>query len=539
MEALIELFKSMIVFTYHCFDRVVINGYLSGLSRPENIVYFFREVQGVPCITKAVLSKRTSDYQIWIKAFAHNHKVPIEWAEKGVRKEEAMRPYLTAMERNKRFGVYFIYKSMEQGNTFRIVEPKFPTSDPNYRIVKKDRRRYTHYYFYIRDEVLGAMIMRVASFLPFQTTYYLNGHNFIERELLREDVNFRKKDNAFLSTNNPVALQQAADRFDPELIRKRLEYWSFLLGPKFTKRQREAMNLHRYYFISQVEYCCNYIFRRHFPIDRLFKRSCEIALACLTAKKISQFFGQRITRRMNGKLYTTLDQIKHGHHVLRAYFKNSFVKQYEKFRTFLRIETCSNNLHDFRLKKGIEHLPLVARTLQAVNNRFEQIQAQSFNVHFDFPIFQHLAKPVTRGRTRIPGIKIQDTRVYRVMETMMHLGSQINGWSMRHIHNSILSAYGLAEKDYTRNQLRYDVRKMKARGLIERVDNHYSYRLTDKGIKTSLLFVLFHKRLCGPVANSLFQYHPNHLRVLHNCRLEKAYKKADHSIQKIVDLLAA
>ena len=27
------------------------------------------------------------------------------------------------------------------------------------------------------------MVMRVASFLPFQTTYYLNGHSFIEQVL--------------------------------------------------------------------------------------------------------------------------------------------------------------------------------------------------------------------------------------------------------------------------------------------------------------------------------------------------------------------
>ena len=61
--------------------------------------------------------------------------------------------------------------------------PKYPTKDPNYRILARQRSRFTHYYFYIRDETLGPMVMRVASFLPFQTTYYLNGHSFIEQEL--------------------------------------------------------------------------------------------------------------------------------------------------------------------------------------------------------------------------------------------------------------------------------------------------------------------------------------------------------------------
>jgi hypothetical protein len=46
-----------------CFDRIVINGYLSGLSRPEQVVHFFRQIIGVPIVSKEVLSQRTNDYQ--------------------------------------------------------------------------------------------------------------------------------------------------------------------------------------------------------------------------------------------------------------------------------------------------------------------------------------------------------------------------------------------------------------------------------------------------------------------------------------------
>ena len=52
METFTKLFGSLLVFVYHCFDRVVINGYLSGLSRPEQVVFFFREVLGLQWWTK-------------------------------------------------------------------------------------------------------------------------------------------------------------------------------------------------------------------------------------------------------------------------------------------------------------------------------------------------------------------------------------------------------------------------------------------------------------------------------------------------------
>ena len=83
------------------------------------------------------------------------------------------------MAKDNAYGVYFIFKSMEQEPTFRISLPKYPTKDPHYRILSHQRSLFTHYYFYIRDVVLGPMVMRVASFFPFHTTYYLNSHSFI------------------------------------------------------------------------------------------------------------------------------------------------------------------------------------------------------------------------------------------------------------------------------------------------------------------------------------------------------------------------
>ncbi len=85
------------------------------------------------------------------------------------------------------------------------------------------------------------------------------------------------------------------------------------------RRERAALNLRRFYAVSQVEYCRNFAFKRHFPILRLFERFCELGLWCLTAQKVSEIFGTRLTRRLRGKLHTTLEQTDHGHHIFRAY----------------------------------------------------------------------------------------------------------------------------------------------------------------------------------------------------------------------------
>jgi hypothetical protein len=165
MELFQKLFGELLLFVYHCFDRIVINGYLSGLSRPEQVVHFFRQVLGVPVLNKELIAQRTNDYQQWVEAFGANHQIPIQWAEKGVRKEQYVLPWLRRMRKKNAYGVYFIFKSMEQGS-FRISVPKYPTKDANHRILAPQRSRFTHYYFYIYDEVLGPMVMRVGSSCP-------------------------------------------------------------------------------------------------------------------------------------------------------------------------------------------------------------------------------------------------------------------------------------------------------------------------------------------------------------------------------------
>ena len=60
MDLFTKLFGDFLVFVYHCFDRIVIHGYLTALSRPELVVHFFREIVGVAEVSKEALSQRTA-----------------------------------------------------------------------------------------------------------------------------------------------------------------------------------------------------------------------------------------------------------------------------------------------------------------------------------------------------------------------------------------------------------------------------------------------------------------------------------------------
>jgi len=154
------------------------------------------------------------------------------------------------------------------------------------------------------------------------------------------------------------------------------------------------------------------------------------------------------------------------------------------------------------------------------------------------PLLQKIALPVTIGSVRYPGIKIQDSRIIRLLEVLLHNGSTVGGWTAKQIHEAVVTTFHLSPKKYGLNQLRYDLRKLKGHGLLQRDGRRYAYRLTAKGVDVALLFLFFHKRLCGPLANSRF-HHKTDPDNRPNRKLETAYHKADKTIENIVTLLQA
>src|SRR3984957_11559188 len=119
-----------------------------------------------------------------------------------------------------------------------------------------------------------------------------------------------------------------------------------------------------------------------------------------------------------------------------------------------------------------------------------------------------MALTVMAGKTKIAGIKIHDSRMIRLMEVLLHAGTQLNGWRSADVYPAILTTFGLSDSTYTLNHFRYDLRKMKAHGLLERIGRGYRYRLTDKGSKAPLLFILFHQPGWGPRPYSSSYHQP-------------------------------
>ena len=136
------------------------------------MVYFLRDVRGIPCINKEALKGVTKGFIQRVEKYAQENKVLLITAERGDSKLAIAEEYDRGKE-----GVSCILKSNESGRSFSSCGPK-KSKDENYRRICRALREANHYYFYIRDQYVGGHnYIKICSYFPFNVEIYVNGHN--------------------------------------------------------------------------------------------------------------------------------------------------------------------------------------------------------------------------------------------------------------------------------------------------------------------------------------------------------------------------
>lgn len=536
MDRLSELFGERVQFRYTCLDRIVLHGYLTGLQRPGQLVHFFHDVVGVDCIEPKVLVGRTAVYRDWVDQYTQGQGIPVLAAPKGERKAELVRPYYGKLGPQE--GVACVLTSLENTRTFISYTPqRTPRSgDETYRRIETGRKRVLHLYWYVWDPVMGPMSLRVATYLPFTVTAYLNGHHFVSERLRTAGLGLYQQDNAILRVADPVALQAAADALTPSVLQERCNYWAAKVAPQFSRAEHAAMDLRYHYSLAQIELATDVIFAEPSPLRALFRRAVELGVLLGGADRTSHLFGRQITSRYSGKLQTVLDRRNEGHPVLRSYYQTSFVKQYEKAETLLRTETCINDPYHLNVGRRLENLPKLVTRMAETNQRFLDAQAELLACTVDQGELARLAQPVLVGKRRVPGIRLHDDRLIRLLDALLHPGSFVADWTSRDVLARLLERHRLTETDYRLTQLRYDLGKLRAHGLVERIGRTRRYRLTARGLKLGVLLVKLRTRLLGPLATLAAAPAPQPVTT-NDSAVEAAFRQVERAFDHLCETL--
>jgi diadenosine tetraphosphatase ApaH/serine/threonine PP2A family protein phosphatase len=500
MNAFVEHHKDSIKFSYGCFDRLLLNGciqsFLDG-ARAQGFFWVYRKTYPV---SRMVLREVANQYHNWVAHSAQKWGAEIVDAPKG-RRDEFVEPYFRNAQPDQ---VVVIIKAREPAGIMTAIGAADKWHlETKYRWIKQ-------YNFYLRDAEWGPMFVRVCPYFSFSTRICLNQHHWLAHKMKQAGLHFVQTKNAFRQCSDPAALQKMANSLTADDLTKCGRKWISRLIPFFQAKERREAGCWHQLFFAQAEYCENLIFRQRAALDELGERLLDANRNLGRPDKLTVIFGRRIHKHYQGKLQTEIEDMHLGNPVMRSCYKNGFAKHYVRDHDVLRIETATNNVYeDYGVRKAVENLVPLREKLQGITTRYQEVQQDILETFLDRGELRSLGQPtVLSNSKRVPGLKLDHPRQLALMSALVRFSHVTAGdtFTTSELQVGVAEALDIPADKCPLGSVRYELWKLRAKGLVDKLPHSRRYKLLPNGYRICLLFLKLFDKIYAPLVAGLL--HP-------------------------------
>ncbi len=530
MNAFCEHHQDNIKFRYRCFDRILLNGLIQPFQQEQRVMGFFWTYRRTYPVSRQVLRDIANQYHQQVEERARKWGVPILEAPQG-RRDEFVDPYF---QRPADDQIVAILKAREPARILVAI------GQGDRWHVELKQRWVNQYNFYLQDRNWGRMFVRVCPYFPFSARVCLNQHHWLARRLRQRRIRFQQCANAFLRCSDPETLQELADSLTPRDLIACGQKWIAYLTPWLTERERKQAGCQHRLFFSQVEYCDSLIFRRRAALDQLGERLLDANRTIGQPNKLTVIFGRKITQRHHGKLQTVIEYLNLPNPVMRSHYKNGFIKQYVRDDRLLRTEAATNNVTDYGVGKAVENLPQLRPTLESITDHYLEVQQDILETFVNRGQLRELSQPtVLENGKRIPGLKLDHPRQLALMQALVRFSHIAAGgtFTTTEIHAETAEALGCTTAEYKLGSLRYDLSKLRAKHLVERVPGSRRYRLLPQGYQICLVYLKLFEKIYAPLTSGILRPFAgdSHLPPERTTRLDRLYCAVITALDTLVE----
>jgi hypothetical protein len=503
MNAFYEHHKDSIQFGYRCFDRLLLNGLIQPFQQPGRVLGFFNTYREGKRVTKHTLTEIADQFRYWLQNRSAKWGIPILEAPEGnddeSRRNKFVEPYFQNAKPNQ---VVAVLKAREPARILVAIGDKGNDS-PH---LEYKQRWVNQYNFYVNDAHWGRMFVRMCPYFPFSARLCLNQHHWLAIRMREEKIDFQQSTNAFLKCSDPVRLQQLADSLEVQDLLQCGQKWLAAFTPFITDKERKHAGCQHRLFFAQVEYCDNLIFYRRAAVDEITQRLLDLNRSIGQPKKITMIFGRKVTKEYKGKLQTVIEDLDLPNPVIRSHYGHGFAKQYVRDDRLLRTEPATNNVYDYGVNKNVENLPQLRKRMSAIIDNYHDVQQDILETFIDRGQLRKLAEPtILPGGRRIPGLKLDHPRQLAVMHSLVRFShiAACGKFTTADLYGPALEVLGLTESKYSLASFRYDLSKLRAKGLVEKIPHSRRYRLVGKGYSICVAFLKLFEKIYAPLTAGL------------------------------------
>ena len=188
---------------------------------------------------------------------------------------------------------------------------------------------------------------------------------------------------------------------------------------------------------------------------------------------------------------------------LHVDYKHSRTKQYHKEGRALRTETVINDTYDFDVGRRLKNLDDLKQIGFAANRRLLGVERLSHDCTIGAETLADLHRPAHIDGQRASALRFGDPRVQALLAALLRFDLLPAGFRNRELREAVAPLRGMSLDDYNAGQMTYDLRRLRLRGLIERIPHSQRYRLTAEGLCIALAYHRTQARVPGPVLSAM------------------------------------
>ena len=494
METFLSIHQEQVVNTLSTYDRMIFKGHISQLFYANGFTKFLQTQKVLLKDFKGYVMKTSEKMKAHVQKLVQEAGRPYQYLETGSSAMGGNPKEGIALEIAKRDGVteglICVLAAVEKCLTFSVRKNQKNGLLETYVRPSK----CLHYYFYYLDPIFGFMHVRMQSWFPFQIQIYINGREWLARELDQQHIHYERYDNSLIQCDDWKTAQACCEKMAHYDWPPVLQAFAKRLNP-FLPLIQEAHFGSYYWVIDQCEFATDVVFKDRATLAAILPDLYEHAILQCSAEDILRFLGHKIHGNFTGEVTSSWKKRPEGWRV-KHHLKRNTLKVYDKWN-ILRVETTINNPSDFKVSvetddhkrrwkpmgKGVSNLWRYVQVSLQANQRYLEGLAQAKLKSKVIGYLDDLCRSHSKEGKRFARFNPLSWEDCALFQTILSGDFAINGFRNHDLARRLFPKVGPSPKEQKQCCARISrlIAKLRAHGLIAKVKDARLYRVTDRG----------------------------------------------------------
>jgi hypothetical protein len=481
-------------------DRLIIRGHLQAFWRRAGMAVFL-DRQGVRIVKDfgRYVHAASEKLRVHASEIARKAGRPFIYQDRVVRGKDELARKIAEKDGISQ-GLICVFSTLELATCFALVGGQ----------IAPRLRKCLHFYFYLIDREFGLMHVRLQSWFPFQIQIYINGREWLGRQLDRRGIEHVRYENTFLRIEDLKLARKLCEGFGQRRWVRVFDVFAGWVNPLLPLIRKADFGSY-YWVIDACEVATDVMWKSRKGLLGVFDDLFDHALRHFSARDVVRFLGRKFLpgkAELDSTHRCDLEpgEIAAAHRCrpearrIKHRIRRNWIKMYDKW-SVLRVETVINNPSDFRvlrfekdekgrprgrwvpMGKGIQNLWRYLEVGEAANGRYLDALAEVKPSGRAIAELDSLCCGRVVDGKRHPRFNPVADADCRIFEAVLAGEHMIAGFRSRDLQARLYAGPVHSPGDARRRTQRVCrlIAKLRGHGLAAKVPGSRLYRVTLKG----------------------------------------------------------